>query len=601
MTRKESLGSERRGICVGLFCLLLIGFISPTGANSLLIEDEFAVEADLFSLLPESIQRAPDQLEGTVSYTVTVTVKDSASNPRYSTLVVYDQFSKLVTVATNTSLAPGESGIAELVLPAGTYSIYARIFGLLPQEFENIEISGDQELDLQIEAGNSDIPAYFPGSKYSPYVIKNDGVETAKFELNVTNTNVQSIQVFNEFARLMINGEVLGKFDLYDNGTNGDEVADDGIFSRNVISTTMNMRGISRRSDPASGEAYGSQTYTLYARHSVSGMDSIVHLPDTALGVVNKNLAERTVTELSSELRVGDYFANLVVTDFNPDNIKDHVKRFYEYFPDDFDFFIIFDAGVADGMNRHYAVKNSTEGIGWAISDNTESWGSAGSLLGVNRFSWSSDPPMLHEIMHQWAARLDALFHTDNFGSHWGYCDVNGILGGFDPESFVDNQDGSYTVSQLAPYGWASDNRRYADLEQYLAGFVPIDQVRSSYRVALNPVGGSTFSADAMESVTPTDLINQYGERIPNVSNAQKDFKAAVLVVSEEFLTASGNTWISLLSETVSDVADCSTCFSFHEATAALGTLDTFLGSYHADPCPGNPAMDCLFQNSFED
>jgi hypothetical protein len=350
----------------------------------------FAVGADLIPTVPESIQHAAGQLGAAADYKVTVAVRDSGGNPRYSTLLIYDQVSKVVRVATNTSLVPGELGTVDLTLPAGTYSVYARTFGLLPQEFENIGISADRQLDLTIEAGSREIPAYFTGSKYSPFVIRNDGVEAAQFELNVTNSDVESIQVFNEFARLMINGEVLGKFELYDNGTNGDRVAADGVFSRGLVSTTMNMRGASGRSDPASGEAYGSRAFTLYAKHVVSGQDSIVHLPDTALGVVNKNLEERTVIELSPELRLGDYFANLLVTDLNPDDIKDHVKKFYDYFP-------------------------------------------------------------------------------DHFGTHWGYCDVNGILGGFDPGSLVDHGNGSYTVSQLAPFGWSGDNRKYADLELYLA------------------------------------------------------------------------------------------------------------------------------------
>jgi hypothetical protein len=102
-----------------------------------------------------------------------------------------------------------------------------------------------------------------------------------------------------------------------------------------------------------------------------------------------------------------------------------------------------------------------------------------------------------------------------------------------------------------------------------------------------------------METVTPADFINQYGERVPDVTNARKDFKAAVLVLSEEFLSASGNTWISLLSETVSDVSDCLSCFSFREATAAMGTLDTFLGGY-VNSCPGNPDWKCIFEDGFE-
>ena len=88
------------------------------------------------------------------------------------------------------------------------------------------------------------------------------------------------------------------------------------------------------------------------------------------------------------------------------------------------------------------------------------------------------------------------------------------------------------------------------------------------------PVGSSTtFTADAINTVTPDDIVIEFGPRVPDHVASQKNPKAAFIVVSEEFLSRAEFTFKSVLAESLAGVIDGGNRPSFRQATGNRGNL----------------------------
>ena len=116
---------------------------------------------------------------------------------------------------------------------------------------------------------------------------------------------------------------------------------------------------------------------------------------------------------------------------------------------------------------------------------------------------------------------------------------------GKDISTMIDHGDGRYSSP---PYDWSSRGQ-YCPLELYLAGFIGPEDV-PDFRVAVDAewpkdeLGGVTldnngyqvFTASGFETYTIDDIIAEHGPRVPDSSQAQKDFRAAVvLLVSTDY------------------------------------------------------------------
>ncbi len=181
--------------------------------------------------------------------------------------------------------------------------------------------------------------------------------------------------------------------------------------------------------------------------------------------------------------------------------------------------------------------------------------------------------------MHRWAAFLGDLFDP-GYGAHWGYSGANGVLGGFDPSTLINNGDGTYSVGVVAPHGWKSD-RRFSPLELYLAGFPDsLDQL-PPIPVFINPqpINGNPnhFTADTLKYVNKQDIVAKYGVRNPAASQSQHTFRAAFIGVSDELLNPAGMAYLGVLSGTYAGTISTpiQNTVSFTDATAGIGQVDT--------------------------
>ena len=284
--------------------------------------------------------------------------------------------------------------------------------------------------------------------------------------------------------------------------------------------------------------------------------------------------------------------------------LKNYTARFYEHFNDEFDF-LMFVPNLASGQHdpgvdvaAYYAgVKNNVQGIGTSIFSDG-SWGSAGKLQGVINFgsnsiysisdrgqSIVSEGPTLHELMHRWANFIV----PSSYGSHWGFSSANGNIGGFDIADLVDHGSGRYSAGNLTVAGVADNVKPYSPIELYLAGFIPPEEVPDLWvaedgqwlldgedRIVRADDGDLIFSTSRVTTYTIEDIIAKHRPRVPDHSQAQKDFRAAVILLISEDYPATRE-----VLETVSrDVSwfshagdDESHRYNFYEATRGKGTM----------------------------
>lgn len=222
-------------------------------------------------------------------------------------------------------------------------------------------------------------------------------------------------------------------------------------------------------------------------------------------------------------------------------NITQVAEKAYQYLNDDFDYLIILSvetvqpAGLFYG--RSHLIQNQVQGLGASTYDNSAAYGSAGklkSIIYMPRTEYIANGPFLHEIVHSWGNK--GIIPT-TVGGHWGFSNTAGQLGGFDEVEDLGNNTYRGTLNDQNGFGTFANGGNavvYGDLELYTMGLIGADEL-APIQVAVNPEwtqNAGEFTADAIETYTAQDLIDEHGARIPSVANSQKEFKALTVVIS---------------------------------------------------------------------
>ncbi len=294
--------------------------------------------------------------------------------------------------------------------------------------------------------------------------------------------------------------------------------------------------------------------------------------------------------DLSIEDEILVYNDNLVVLPASEDpSFWEYTSSFYEHFQDEFDFLVLvaIDGFKSRGSGGHYLpVANDVEGIGLEMFARSRGFGSAGKLHGIPYFShpWWFRGIILHEVLHRWATYgthpLAEQGHSAKFSN------IYGAFGGYFSSPFEEIVDlgGGRFRAQKVPWHYT-----YGPLELYFAGLVPPEDV-PNFWVAMDgkwiDEEAGIFSATSIEQYTISDVIAEYGERVPGASDSQREFRSAViLVIDEEYPTVDSN----LLESLSEDIAwfsfpgtDESEENNFYEATGGrariiMNSLSQFL------------------------
>ena len=166
------------------------------------------------------------------------------------------------------------------------------------------------------------------------------------------------------------------------------------------------------------------------------------------------------------------------------------------------------------------------------------------------------------EIHHEWSNYALPTIDAD----HWGLASVGGQLGGFERGSLTSLGDNNYSAKGPANFAWCpylsqsdraliqanplfnwfglnangGNSNPYAKLELFMMGLITDEEV-PAVQVAQNAVLSTTsrgqFTATGFKEYSAADVRaaqKSAGLLQPNLANAQRDFKALVVVVTDQ-------------------------------------------------------------------
>ena len=365
----------------------------------------------------------------------------------------------------------------------------------------------------------------------NPLAIFADGIDETTISVHLSAPTESVIVRFRSWVScpLTIDGVSPDSLELFDDGTHGDSVAGDLVFTRSGFTASC---GATFRDDVVIdfGAAEG-RVEPYYA--------------------VDPTERDIDVSELGPTVRRSEYIVNLqddagLFRPF-PQSVKlqSLARQFYEYFPDDFDFLAIASTVKQDTAPFfHSRVKQEVQGIGLALYDDTASFGSAGRLQGVSYVGGPYGVGVLyHELMHQWGVALDDSLEI-SMGGHWGAVDIPGNLFGLDFEA---NGDGSFTITRgrgplILDINGRLRSTPYPPMELYLMGLIPPEEVPPMTVLrGIDPATariGNVVRPTGTRMVEIGEVIGVHGPRIPDHTSSQKEFRlAGVLVTSGRLAT----------------------------------------------------------------
>lgn len=256
----------------------------------------------------------------------------------------------------------------------------------------------------------------------------------------------------------------------------------------------------------------------------------------------------------------------------NPDFITDRFRpvtmAVYEEFNDEFDFLYLAldndDPAVANdryhAQASSFTIQSNVKGIGMPDNyyDTNYMGGKKTDRLKSIFLAYRNDDVIRsqilpHELMHNWGISIYPYEQYPQYGNTGGHTSLfswpGGQLGGFGYVRLVDenrwqisahpetNPDGSFVNPS---YGLVQ-TAKYSDLELYLAGWKSADELREEgfhldFYLNAKDVGEwtGTFTADGVVSRTIDDIIADYGQRVPDASTAQKDFRMLTVIITPE-------------------------------------------------------------------
>ncbi|PZC46186.1 MAG: hypothetical protein DK306_001390 [Chloroflexi bacterium] len=412
---------------------------------------------------------------------------------------------------------------------------------------------------------------------------------------------------------------------LFDDGSNGDRIPGDQIWSRSNIA--LNAAALLHDGGTHQSVVIGQIVYIDERDNSARFQFPDPGEKDTDLQVVNASQRGMAFTELVA----GEVFATstalFVIDDGNffPNpanafrleslNICNACRILIDQFGDVFDFVLLegvepFEGDlVGQASAFHTRRKNEAQGIGKSVFDTNVgpltlngapgNTFSDGRLLGItfnnDRTGWA----LPHEVMHQWATPDEVVLNFLESGGHYKqFSDivgimraiVNGVRGANRVSGdFVSNGNGTFRIVERQ--GLNADT--FSDIVLYLAGFLPTGAVGPittfTGNVSLTDPDAVTVGGTVTETIN--DVLAAYGPRVPDSTAAPRDFTLGSVVVSDRPVTEAEYTWMTLVIRYFgSDNAyDGFGPTPWRSATRGLSTLTTALPPLPPGVAPPEP------------
>ncbi len=224
------------------------------------------------------------------------------------------------------------------------------------------------------------------------------------------------------------------------------------------------------------------------------------------------------------------------------------MKKFYMYYPDSYDFVVIFSTfynpNDADYGNVVY---NPTKGIGIDkvyYLNNLATYGSGEKLKHItvmhylSRFE-NSSANLTHEIGHYWLMYISDpdLTISRNGDGHWSnFMDTatkeNGVvhLSPMSGYPLKDNGNGTFSVDDIMPRSY----NKFNSMELYLMGLLPASETKPLTLWKTNASQVSGTMTGSKKIITVDDLIKIAGPRVPAYPDTQRDFKIAYILLPKQ-------------------------------------------------------------------
>ncbi len=404
------------------------------------------------------------------------------------------------------------------------------------------------------------------------------------------------------------------RFTLYDDGTHGDAVAGDQVFTLAEARPYCNSQSLAAEGGAGLwigflrvqlqdgrelGNNYGLQVGLVHPRyqHTFQVQDLGQGLSATAYAFFIVDAAH----EVFDAYPVADVHCGKA-------NFAAYHKL-YSVFPDVFDFAVVMPGeplvrpgDLAENVPYQVGVVNQVRHIGMPLFDHAAQFGSAGRLKSAIYLSFAALDIFDHEVAHTWGAGLGASLGLIQEGRrgrfHWNaLSDIGGQLGAY--HFTPDGRAGHFAYLGEHTWRWVpnSEVEPYAPLELYVMGLIPPEEVPPVHLLQDPDVSDPEhITASSVRTITIEEIMAaEGGPRDPAYPHTQRDFNLAFMVVQEGPFNPAAYAFFSLLSHRLMshDPPQAhSSLAPFYWATGGRATLDTRLPVDLPLPqgLPGEPA-----------
>ena len=411
------------------------------------------------------------------------------------------------------------------------------------------------------------------------------------------------------------------EIELYDDGSQGDRIPGDGIYT-----------ALLQAEDIVDALAVDDVQRVFVGFLHVIGASTTRRI-NVFADVYADSLGQWAIQRLSPDMQATKRLVNIYDPAFFAFyDLTRITNEFYRWFADDYDFLNIIFTPSPLQNRTHWTIKNDVEGIGKTVGlDYTATYGSAGRLQGINRFPIptffdGAGKGFVHETGHQWISSLD--FQPFLSGvPHWPLSSMASSVMGFSIGGFggqggtfpchVVSEDGAVRLfpsgGSLGPTGVA-----FNSLDLYLMGLIGPDAVgehivlvNQDWREVMSQCDGSVYQ-DPVIQVTAQDVVDEVGLRRPDVTQSQKHFRVATILVSGNGLLSAEAMW---LYSWLAQRAELRTTVPIHEgfqktlgqpfyvATGGRAFLDTTVGGNSILFPPRDEVLDFFLnlENEYRD
>lgn len=410
----------------------------------------------------------------------------------------------------------------------------------------------------------SALPAGTRGWECIPGVIRGDGVETFRLEVDV-NGSAQSVRLTSVSPYVI--APSAEPVSLHDDGLGSDLVAGDAVWTAGPFRYNLGLSFPPFYAGDASSPAglYNIGLGVLKIEESGGALTEFLLAP--SVGLLRPDVPVAAVLQSTGDRVVSRHLVNLLSTDrvtqrfirFLGADIAGLTRRVYETLPDVFDFLLFFSNEKIERTPRtasenfvaglHAHVQTNYTGTGLTPYSDAAYYGSAGRLLSVNILDTHQRGIVgnnaTHELTHQWASYTSGSLGLSDGTSHYHYLtSVGSLVGGF---AWTDNGDGTFTRDCDEGRNGA---HHASPLDLYMMGLIPDTEVPSQH-VSLLP--GSPVCDQVIGSYSTTttaDIQAVHGSRTPSPVSAQHDFGLAFVIESRgRLLNATERTFYDRLAE----------------------------------------------------